>query len=192
MDHQTAPRSNSFPATRDMATYTEVFSGVAAMSPTTMTWEANDRPRSAFIEFVTSSYFPVLGIAPSAGRWFDAAYDLVGAGNYAVVSHRTWRTQFGADPEVIGRSVRPGWTAGHGHRRRSRGVQRQLRGAGDRLLAVRFHRSASAVRSVSRTLSDVKTTGATLGRGWRQASPSPRRREQWMRSRRDLPTSSLP
>lgn len=78
------------------------------MSPTTMTWEANDRPRSAFIEFVTSSYFPVLGIAPSAGRWFDAAYDLVGAGNYAVVSHRTWRTQFGADPEVIGRSVRLG------------------------------------------------------------------------------------
>ena len=103
-----APRSSSFPATRDMATYTEVFSGVAAMSATTMTWEADDGPRSAFIEFVTSSYFPVLGIAPSAGRWFDAAYDLVGAGNYAVVSHRTWRTQFGADPKVIGRTVRMG------------------------------------------------------------------------------------
>ena len=103
-----APMSNSFPATRDMAIYTEVFSGVAAMSATTMTWEATDGPRSAFIEFVTSSYFPVLGIAPSAGRWFDAAYDLVGAGNYAVVSHHTWRTQFGADPEVIGRTVRMG------------------------------------------------------------------------------------
>ncbi len=102
------PRSSSFPATRDMAAYTDVFSGVAAMSAATMIWEADDGPRSAFIEYATSSYFPVLGIAPSAGRWFDPAYDLVGAGNYAVVSHRTWRAQLGADPTVIGRTVRMG------------------------------------------------------------------------------------
>ncbi len=59
-----APSSSSFPASRDMAAYTDVFSGVAATSPATMTWEADDGPRSAFIEFATSSYFPVLGIAP--------------------------------------------------------------------------------------------------------------------------------
>ena len=33
------PSSSSFPATRDMATYTDVFSGVAAMSSATITWK---------------------------------------------------------------------------------------------------------------------------------------------------------
>ena len=39
---------------------------------------------------------------------FEPAFDQVGAGNYAVVSHRTWRTQLGADPNVVGRAVRIG------------------------------------------------------------------------------------
>ena len=32
----------------------------------------------------------------------------MGTGNYAVVSHRTWRTRFGADPGVVGRAIRMG------------------------------------------------------------------------------------
>ena len=100
------PASSSFPATRDMATYTDVFSGVSAMSPSTLTWEADEGPRQALVEYVTASYFPVLGIQPSLGRWFEPTADAVGAGNFAVVSHRTWRTQLGADPDVIGRAFR--------------------------------------------------------------------------------------
>ena len=102
------PSSSSFPATRDMATYTDVFSGVAAMSSATITWEAEDGPRPALVEFVTASYFPVLGLQPSIGRWFETALDNVGAGNFAVVSHRAWRTQFGADPRIVGRTLRMG------------------------------------------------------------------------------------
>ena len=102
------PASSSFPATRDMAAYRDVFSGVAATSSATITWEAGDGPRPALIEFVTASYLPVFGIEPRMGRWFDPAYDQVGAGHYAVVSHRTWRTQFGADPDVVGRAIRMG------------------------------------------------------------------------------------
>ena len=100
------PASSSFPATRDMATYTDVFSGVAAMSPSTLTWEADEGPRQVLVEYVTASYFPVLGIEPSLGRWFEPAADAVGGGNFALVSHRTWRTQLGADPDVIGRALR--------------------------------------------------------------------------------------
>ena len=102
------PTSSSFPATRDMATYRDVFSGVAATSRSTITWEAEDGPRRALIEFVTASYLPVFGVEPSMGRWFEPAYDRVGAGNYAVVNHRTWRIQFGADPGVVGRAIRMG------------------------------------------------------------------------------------
>ena len=102
------PSSSSFPATRDMAAYTDVFSGVAAMSTQTATWEAEDGPRRALIEYVTASYFPVLGLQPSLGRWFEPAFDQVGAGAYAVVSHRTWRSQFGGDAGVVGRAIRIG------------------------------------------------------------------------------------
>ena len=102
------PSRNSFPATRDMAAYTDIFSGVAAMSAATITWEADDGPRQALVEYVTASYFPVLGLAPSLGRWFEPAFDHVGAGSYAVVSHRTWRTQFGGDPGVVGQTIRMG------------------------------------------------------------------------------------
>ena len=90
------PTSSSFPATRDMAAYTDVFSGVAAASGSTITWEAADGPRQALVEYVTASYLPVFGMDTSLGRWFEPAFDRVGAGNYAVVSHRTWvllRTQ---------------------------------------------------------------------------------------------------
>ena len=100
------PWSSSFPATRDMATYTDVFAGVAATSSVTLTWETTEGPRQALAEFVTASYLPVLGVEPSLGRWFEPALDNVGAGNYAVVGHRLWRTQFGSDPGVVGRSIR--------------------------------------------------------------------------------------
>jgi len=102
------PNSSSFPATRDMAAQTNVFSGVAAMSSSPVTWEADDGPRQALVEYVTASYFPVLGLDPMLGRWFEPAADRVGAGNYAVVSHPTWRSQFGADPGVVGRTIRMG------------------------------------------------------------------------------------
>ena len=100
------PSSTSFPAYGDMATMTEVFAGVAATSISVATWEAPDGPRQVSVEYATASYFPVFGLRPSRGTWFSPKHDLVGAGAFAVVSHRTWRTQMGADPGVLGRTIR--------------------------------------------------------------------------------------
>ena len=102
------PTSSSFPATRDMAAYVDVFSEVAAASASTVTWETEEGPRNALVEYVTASYLPVFGLEPSLGRWFEPAFDHPGAGNYAVVSRHAWRTQFGADPGVVGRTLRMG------------------------------------------------------------------------------------
>ena len=169
------PYGNSFPATRDMATYSDVFSGVAAMSASTITWEADDGPRQALIEYVTASYFPVLGLAPSRGQWLDPDFDLVGAGNYAVVSHRTWRTQFGADPGVIGQTIRmdgqPVTLVGGG----SRGIQRQRGRACHRFLVVDLvsrHRG-TLPRREPRTppVPLVRGLGPPIARGHRSAGP---------------------
>ena len=62
------PSSTSFPATRDMAAYSDVFSGVAATSAATIAWDTEGGPRQALVEYVTASYLPVLGLEPSLGR----------------------------------------------------------------------------------------------------------------------------
>lgn len=100
------PSSSSYPATRDMAEFTDIFSGVAAWSPDALTWEAAEGPRPMAVEYVTASYLPVLGLEPSLGRWFEPGYDEPGAGAYAVLSRFTWETKFGADPGVVGSTIR--------------------------------------------------------------------------------------
>jgi putative ABC transport system permease protein len=51
----------------------------------------------------SASLFDVLGVAPARGRLFTAADDAPGH-RVAVISDAVWRTQFGSDPSVIGRS----------------------------------------------------------------------------------------
>jgi putative ABC transport system permease protein len=99
------PSSSSYPATRDMAEFTNVFSGVAAWSPDALTWDAPEGPRRMAIEYVTSNYLSVLGLEPSLGRWFEPAHDHVGAGAYAVISHSAWQTMFSSDPGIVGQTI---------------------------------------------------------------------------------------
>ncbi|MBN1239271.1 MAG: ABC transporter permease [Gammaproteobacteria bacterium] len=100
------PAATSFPAYRDMAAETDVFSDVAAVNAADAIWDTADGPQRVAVEYATASYFAVLGLAPSRGRWFGREHDDVGADMVAVVSHRAWRTRFGADPDVVGRTVR--------------------------------------------------------------------------------------
>lgn len=99
------PTSSSFPAYRDMAA-SDVFAHVGATSQDGATWETESGPVEVDIEFTTSSYADALGISPSRGRWFDTGHDQVGAGFAAVVSYPTWVSRFGADPGVVGNSIR--------------------------------------------------------------------------------------
>lgn len=100
------PSSSSFPAYRDMAAFTGVFSEVAAWAPATFPMETDRGTRTVSVEFATSSYARVLGLEPTLGRWFDQEHDRVGAGAFAVVSHRSWRTLLGGDPGVVGGTIR--------------------------------------------------------------------------------------
>lgn len=85
---------------------TDVFSGTAAWSFTTMGISVANRPAKLFGAMVSGNYFTVLGAAPALGRLFGAAED-VGRGGHpiAVLSDATWKTYFGGDPNVIGRTL---------------------------------------------------------------------------------------
>lgn len=54
---------------------------------------------------VTSNLFRLLRVEPQLGRVFDASEDLPGTERLAVISDALWRTQLGADRDVIGRTL---------------------------------------------------------------------------------------
>lgn len=99
------PTSTAFPAYRDMAAMTDVFSAVAATSQDTAQWDRDGAQRGISIQYATSTYMEALGLAPHLGRWFEPEHDRVGAQMLAVVSYDTWRARMGADPGVLGRTV---------------------------------------------------------------------------------------
>ena len=54
---------------------------------------------------VTWNLAQVLGVAPARGRWFVAAEERAGNHRVAVLSDRTWRERFSADPAILGRRI---------------------------------------------------------------------------------------
>jgi putative ABC transport system permease protein len=98
---------NSYPAYLDMAEYTDVFLRTTAASiPHGATYQHEGVLRSAVIENATATYLSVLGLRPSLGRWFTAAENTRGAPVVAALGHHIWTRRFGADPGVIGRTIR--------------------------------------------------------------------------------------
>jgi putative ABC transport system permease protein len=55
---------------------------------------------------ITAAYFAVLGVAPQLGRGFTDANEVPGAAQQVVMSDAVWHTEFGAAPDIVGRSVR--------------------------------------------------------------------------------------
>src|SRR5688572_23338128 len=56
--------------------------------------------------YVTTNYFSVLGTSMALGRAF-VAEDMAPTvpASVAIISHRLWRSQFGSDPTIIGRTL---------------------------------------------------------------------------------------
>jgi putative ABC transport system permease protein len=55
---------------------------------------------------VTGDFFSVLGVAPRLGRGFHPEETWQGSEPVVVLSDATWRDRFGADPGVVGRTIR--------------------------------------------------------------------------------------
>jgi len=64
------------------------------------------RPAQVRLMSVTPNYFAVLGVAPQIGRGFPADDRSPGYLLEVVISDGLWKRDFGADPHVLGRSIR--------------------------------------------------------------------------------------
>ncbi|MDQ8155075.1 MAG: ABC transporter permease [Gemmatimonadota bacterium] len=99
--------SNSIPHFWDVRKRTtDVYSGVAAWAFSTLSVSAAERPVRVMGQMVSADYFAVLGVQVARGRTFVPAEDEGrGAHPVAVLSDGGWKTLFGADPAVVGRTI---------------------------------------------------------------------------------------
>ena len=56
-------------------------------------------------DYITDGYFELLGVKPAIGRSFKQEDDLSGAPGVAVITAGVWHDHFGADPDIVGKSV---------------------------------------------------------------------------------------
>jgi predicted permease len=66
---------------------------------------SGDRPQPVKGIHVSAGYFQVFGVSPSLGRAFLPEEDQPNGGKAAVLSNDLWRTRFGGDPALVGRSI---------------------------------------------------------------------------------------
>ena len=92
-----------FPEWREQ---TRAFEEMAALHFVGRTLRSPGQPRPVRVGRVTHTALQVVGVAPEQGRFFREEEDLPGAGAaVAVLTHGTWRSDFGADPSAVGSIV---------------------------------------------------------------------------------------
>ena len=100
------PTSLSVPDFTDFRAQTASFVGMAAWYATTTNLSGQGEPERLDIARVSDNWFDLLGVRPIKGRTFVAGEDVFGAPARAVLSEALWQRRFGADPNIIGRSLR--------------------------------------------------------------------------------------
>jgi predicted permease len=97
----------SYPEVRDVREGNTVFSGVAAWGVDNFGLEANGVTRPVWGDTVSGQYFEVVGIKPFLGRLLQRADDdHPGASEAAVLTWSAWKSDFGADPNIVGKIIR--------------------------------------------------------------------------------------
>lgn len=97
----------SYPMFQDFRDKTDVFEGVLAYLPTTVFFGVDNNTERVHADLVSGTYFDVLGLRPALGRVLSSGDDVTPGGHPVVVlSYAYWQRRFGADPSIIGKTVR--------------------------------------------------------------------------------------
>ena len=84
---------------------TRVFESLAAYSGGGVSLSGDGEPERVPAMAVSSDFFTVMRQVPVAGRTFLPEEGIRGKNNVAVLSHALWRRRFGADRELVGKSI---------------------------------------------------------------------------------------
>jgi len=89
----------------DWAEQQTVFEYLAALTGWGATYTGGDAPEQLTGGRATVQYFDVTGAQVVLGRKFVAGEDKVGNDHVVLLSNALWRSRFGADPTIVGRSL---------------------------------------------------------------------------------------
>lgn len=95
----------SYPVFSDVRQQSESFESIAAFAYSRINLDGPDGPEMVFGSSVTSDFFSVLGVAPMMGRAFLPGEDEPNKPKLAILSYGLWQRRFGADPEIIGKTI---------------------------------------------------------------------------------------
>ena len=95
----------SYPDYLDWKRAAKSIQSFAAYSGDAFTLSANGEPKNTFAAQVTPSFFSTLGIKPALGRDFLEGEMREDGPPVTILTDAFWRTEFGADPKVIGRVI---------------------------------------------------------------------------------------
>jgi predicted permease len=96
----------SYPETQDWQARAQSFDGLAVYRPTRLSLRVATETQGepVWSEFVSGSYFDVLGVRPSQGRMFLPNEEREAA-PVAVISHAFWQRRFQSDAGIVGRQI---------------------------------------------------------------------------------------
>ena len=96
----------SYPDYRDLRDSNRTFSGILGYHHEWATLTGGDAPQRIYAAEVTGNYFDVLRIQPVLGRFFRPDEEArLGGVPYVVLGYSLWKTRFGGDPGVVGKSI---------------------------------------------------------------------------------------
>jgi putative ABC transport system permease protein len=90
---------------RDWVDQNSTFEQIAAYTFTELNLTGNGEPARLLAVRSSANLFPLVGGRTVLGRTFQAEEDKEGADRVVVISNAVWRSRFGSDPNIVGRSL---------------------------------------------------------------------------------------
>lgn len=97
--------SISYPNFLDWQQRARSFEGIAAYRNDSFNVTGQGEPERLRGEMMSSTIFSVLGLKPIVGRVFTSEEDVRGGNPVAVLTSNFWKTRFGSDPGIVGRTI---------------------------------------------------------------------------------------
>jgi putative ABC transport system permease protein len=97
--------SISFPNFRDWRDENRVFSSIAVFRSYSFSLTGLGGAERIQAQFISSDFFPLLGVNPVLGRSLAPGEEEVGAAPVALISAGFWKRKFGSSADVLGKSI---------------------------------------------------------------------------------------
>ena len=104
-DSQYQNWSVSYPDYLDWARQSRAFQSIAGFDADGFIMKGGGDPQVVSAAQATTNFFSTLGVQPFLGRDFMAGEDVAAGPKVAILTYQFWRTQFGGDPNVLGRTM---------------------------------------------------------------------------------------